>query len=93
MSGDVTVIGIVIVRWCEGKRKPIPCFGGCRGPEVTRTIKEIEHTFSKHLAGNETPSIPVPHKTTQIHEHYVHITQLYIDICICIYVEKLLLCM
>ena len=54
MRGDVTVFCIVIVRWCEGKRKPIPCFGGCRGPEVTRTIKEIEHTFSKHLAGNET---------------------------------------
>jgi dynein heavy chain len=38
-------------RWCEGKRRPIPCFGGCRGPEVTRTIKEIEHTFSRHLSG------------------------------------------
>ena len=41
----------VVYRWCEGKRKPIPCFGGCRGPEVTRTVKEIEHIFNKHLAG------------------------------------------
>ena len=37
-------------RYSEGKKKPIPCFGGCRGPEVTRSWKEIEHTFGKHLA-------------------------------------------
>ena len=38
-------------RYSEGKRKPIPCFGGCRGQEVTRSWKEIEHTFGKYLAG------------------------------------------
>lgn len=37
-------------RYSEGKKKPIPCFGGCRGLEVTRSWKEIEHTFEKHLA-------------------------------------------
>ena len=24
-------------RYSEGKKKPVPCFGGCRGPEVTRS--------------------------------------------------------
>lgn len=37
-------------RWSEGKKRPMPCFGGCKGPEITRGLKEIEHTFDRHIA-------------------------------------------
>ena len=38
-------------RSSEGKKKPIPCFPGCRGPEIARSLREIEATFEKHLGG------------------------------------------
>lgn len=37
------------MRYSEGEKRPVPCFGGCRGVEVTRSMKEIEHTFDKYL--------------------------------------------
>ena len=37
-------------RWSEGKKRPMPCFGGCKGPEIARGLKEIEHTFDRHIA-------------------------------------------
>ncbi len=48
---DVVEGQVDFARYSDGKRKPVPSFGGCRGPEITRSLKEIEHTFDKHLAG------------------------------------------
>ena len=36
-------------RFSEGKKKPLPFFSGCKGPEMGRNLKEIEQTFEKHL--------------------------------------------
>ncbi len=47
---DVVEGQVDFARYSDGKRKPVPSFGGCRGPEITRSLKEIEHTFDKHLA-------------------------------------------
>ena len=37
-------------RYTDGKKRDVPCFGGCRGPETERSLREIEHTFEKHMA-------------------------------------------
>ena len=33
----------------EGNKTPLPCFAGQRGPEVTRSLLEIEGAFDKNL--------------------------------------------
>ena len=30
---------------------PVPCFCGSQGPELARSLREVEHTFEKHLSG------------------------------------------
>lgn len=36
-------------RYSHGKKKSMPLFSGCKGPEIVRGLKEIEHSFEKHL--------------------------------------------
>ncbi|XP_078057018.1 dynein axonemal heavy chain 2 [Mustelus asterias] len=36
-------------RWEDGEQTPLPCFGGHRGPDITRSLLEIEATFDKNL--------------------------------------------
>ena len=48
--GILGLFQVHFARCSEGKKKPVPNFGGCRGPDITRSLKEIEHTFEKHLA-------------------------------------------
>lgn len=43
-------IQVHFARCSEGKKNPVPCFGGTRGAELTRSLKEIEHTFEKYLS-------------------------------------------
>lgn len=38
-------------RCCAGNKQPVPCFCGSQGPELARSMREIEHTFEKHLLG------------------------------------------
>ncbi len=33
----------------DGEKKPLPIFGGQKGPDIVRNLNEIESTFSKHL--------------------------------------------
>ena len=33
----------------DGEKSPLPCFHGVRGPEVVRSLLEIEATFEKNL--------------------------------------------
>ena len=33
----------------DGAKSPLPCFQGVRGPEVVRSLLEIEATFEKNL--------------------------------------------
>nr|XP_028557519.1 dynein heavy chain 2, axonemal isoform X1 [Podarcis muralis]XP_028557522.1 dynein heavy chain 2, axonemal isoform X1 [Podarcis muralis] len=37
-------------RWEDGKQTPLPCFFGQRGPQMTRSLLEIEETFNKYLS-------------------------------------------
>ncbi|XP_018428368.1 PREDICTED: dynein heavy chain 2, axonemal [Nanorana parkeri] len=36
-------------RWEDGKQTPLPCFPGQSGPQITRSLLEIEDTFQKSL--------------------------------------------
>lgn len=36
-------------RMYDGAKSPLPCFQGVRGPEVVRSLLEIEATFEKNL--------------------------------------------
>ncbi|KAG8148176.1 hypothetical protein E2320_022465 [Naja naja] len=36
-------------RWEDGKQTPLPCFFGQQGPQMTRSLLEIEETFNKYL--------------------------------------------
>ncbi|KAM7377518.1 hypothetical protein PAMA_014021 [Pampus argenteus] len=36
-------------RWEDGQQRPLPCFGGCQGPEFTRSLLEIEGNFHRGL--------------------------------------------
>ena len=47
----VNIIKIHFARCYEGKKHPVPCFGGSRGPELTRNMREIEYIFEKFLSG------------------------------------------
>lgn len=33
----------------DGNKTPLPIFGGQRGPEITRSLLEIENAFEKNL--------------------------------------------
>lgn len=49
----------------------MPFFGSCRGPEITRSLREIEHTFEKHLStlkGVQKTILDV--KVTSWHDDY-----------------------
>uniref|UniRef100_A0A8C4S375 Dynein axonemal heavy chain 2 n=1 Tax=Erpetoichthys calabaricus TaxID=27687 RepID=A0A8C4S375_ERPCA len=39
----------LFARWENGNKTPMPCFGGHKGPEIARTMLEIEGTFEKNL--------------------------------------------
>ncbi|KAI8894261.1 dynein heavy chain and region D6 of dynein motor-domain-containing protein [Globomyces pollinis-pini] len=34
----------------EGKKTPIPYFGGSRGPEIAKSLEDIEDAFEKHIS-------------------------------------------
>ncbi|XP_015682672.1 dynein heavy chain 2, axonemal-like, partial [Protobothrops mucrosquamatus] len=36
-------------RWEDGKQTPLPCFFGQQGPQMARSMLEIEETFNKYL--------------------------------------------
>ncbi|XP_039193883.1 dynein heavy chain 2, axonemal isoform X2 [Crotalus tigris] len=36
-------------RWEDGKQTPLPCFFGQQGPQMARSLLEIEETFNKYL--------------------------------------------
>jgi len=36
-------------RWEDGQQRDLPCFRGCKGPEFTRTLLEIEGNFQRGL--------------------------------------------
>ncbi|KAM7366101.1 hypothetical protein PAMP_015569 [Pampus punctatissimus] len=36
-------------RWEDGQQRALPCFGGCQGPEFTRSLLEIEGNFHRGL--------------------------------------------
>ena len=36
-------------RMYDGDKRPLPCFHGVRGPEIVRSLLEIEATFEKNL--------------------------------------------
>ena len=40
---------IHFARMYDGAKSPLPCFQGVRGPEVVRSLLEIEATFEKNL--------------------------------------------
>ena len=40
---------IHFARMYDGTKSPLPCFQGVRGPEVVRSLLEIEATFEKNL--------------------------------------------
>ena len=40
---------IHFARWEEGNKTIVPIFAGQRGPEITRSLLEIEATFDKNL--------------------------------------------
>ncbi|XP_062904770.1 dynein axonemal heavy chain 2 [Mobula hypostoma] len=61
----------LFARWDEGKQTPLPCFGGHRGPEITRGLLEIEATFNKNLQiliNSQTEILDV--KNTYWHDDY-----------------------
>ncbi|XP_069776189.1 dynein axonemal heavy chain 2 isoform X3 [Narcine bancroftii] len=58
-------------RWDEGKQTPLPCFGGHRGPEITRGLLEVEATFNKILqALKHSQSQILDVKNTHWHDDY-----------------------
>ena len=62
---------IHFARFSEGKKKHLPYFSGCKGPEMARNLKEIEHTFEKHLQGLKAVQCSVLDvKATVWHEEY-----------------------
>lgn len=48
---SIITLQVHFARCYEGKKHPVPCFSGSRGPELARSLREIEHTFEKHLSG------------------------------------------
>jgi len=36
-------------RMYDGTKSPLPCFHGVKGPEIVRSLLEIEATFDKNL--------------------------------------------
>ncbi|KAL5251273.1 hypothetical protein ACHWQZ_G016836 [Mnemiopsis leidyi] len=36
-------------RYSQGKKRPLPIFAGLRGPEIARSLREIEDAFEKNL--------------------------------------------
>ncbi|XP_033636218.1 dynein heavy chain 2, axonemal-like isoform X2 [Asterias rubens] len=47
---EVCECQIHFARWQDGNKTPLPCFAGQRGPEITRSLLEIEGAFEKNLA-------------------------------------------
>ena len=50
MLPQVCECQIHFARWEDGNKTPLPCFAGQRGPEITRSLLEIESAFEKNLA-------------------------------------------
>ena len=58
-------------RWVDGSKTKIPVFHGQRGPEMIRTLIEIEDAFTKHvniLAESKENVLNV--KSTMWHDYY-----------------------
>lgn len=58
-------------RYSHGTKHPIPLFSGSKGPEIARSLKEIEHTFGKlmsMLQAVESHMLDV--KATSWHDEY-----------------------
>ena len=36
-------------RYSQGNKRPLPIFAGLRGPEIARSLREIEDAFEKNL--------------------------------------------
>jgi dynein heavy chain len=47
---EVCECQIHFARWEDGNKTSLPCFAGQRGPEITRSLLEIESAFDKNLA-------------------------------------------
>lgn len=55
----------------DGEKKPLPTFGGQKGPEIARNLNEIESTFQKHLLElRRVKSTILDVKATSWHEDY-----------------------
>lgn len=58
-------------RYSQGVKKPIPLFSGCKGPEIARSLKEIEHSFDKLMSSLQSvESTMLDVKATAWHEEY-----------------------
>lgn len=58
-------------RYSQGKKKPVPLFSGCKGPEMARSLKEIEHSFEKIMSSLQlVQNYMLDVKATTWHEEY-----------------------
>lgn len=48
---------IHFARMYDGEKSPLPCFHGVRGPEVVRSLLEIEATFEKNLQSKSESTV------------------------------------
>ena len=57
--------------YSQGTKKPVPLFSGSKGPEIARSLKEIEHSFEKiMLSLQSVQSYILDVKATAWHEEY-----------------------
>lgn len=55
----------------DGEKKQLPIFGGQKGPEITRSLNEIESTFHRHLFElRKVKDVILDVKATSWHEFY-----------------------
>ena len=55
----------------SGKKTPIPFFGGSRGPEITKSLEDIEVAFEKHVSNLwQIRRLILDVKATQWHDDY-----------------------
>jgi dynein heavy chain len=58
-------------RFSQGVKRPIPLFSGCKGPEIARSLKEIEHSFEKLMNSLHTIfNVMLDVKATLWHDEY-----------------------
>jgi dynein heavy chain len=55
----------------DGDKRQLPIFGGQKGPEITKSLGEIESTFNRHLLElRKVKNVILDVKNTSWHEHY-----------------------